>query len=435
VLHKNIGINKSGGLTFAGVDVVPLAKKYGTPLMVVDEEGIREQCRLYVKAAKKHFGDGARVLYASKAFCFKGLYKILREEGVGADVISLGEMVTAVRGGMPLSEAVFHGNFKQQDELEYALSNSIGRIVIDSVADFGRVERAAKAAGVVAKVQIRIIPGVDPDTHSKIITGAVDSKFGVSITDGTAFLLAKWIIKSEHLEFMGFHYHIGSQISETKPFEDAAVNLMRLVGHLKNVFGFETKEINIGGGLAVRYVESQPVVNYERKISKIAGAVKTAAQEFGVSMPEVWLEPGRSIIAMNGMTLYTVGAVKWISELDKNYVIVDGGMTDNPRYALYKSPYTVFNAGKVEASWPNFYAISGRCCETGDMIQMKVILSGAKAGDIIAVACTGAYNYSMASNYNRMPRPAVVMVDKNGKDRLVVRRETFEDLVRLDLDT
>jgi len=433
MLHKNIGINKSGKLTFAGVDVVSLAKKYGTPLMIVDEEGIRQQCRIYLAAAQKHFGENARVLYASKAFCFKGLYKILREEGIGADVISLGEMHTALLGGLSLHNTVFHGNFKQQDELEYAFSNNIGRIVIDGEEDLQRVKKTAEAAGVVQKVQLRIIPGVDPDTHAKIITGAIDSKFGVSIKDGTALRLVKQIINSDHLELTGFHYHIGSQIFDSEPFVNAALNLMEFVAHLKQKINFDTKEINLGGGIAVRYVETQPIVDYEKEIAKVADTIKAAAKEHKVEMPAVWLEPGRSIIAMNCMTAYTVGAIKHVGELNKHYVIIDGGMTDNPRYALYSSPYTIYNAGKVNLKHEIKATISGRCCETGDIIQENVSLPATKAGDTIAVACTGAYNYSMASNYNRMPRPAVVSLNKNGKDSLVLRRESFQDLCLLDM--
>jgi diaminopimelate decarboxylase len=432
MLHNNIGKTKDGTLTFAGVDVVALAKKHGTPLMIVDEEGIRQQCRLYLTAAKKHFGESARILYASKALCFKGLYKILRDEGVGADVISLGEMHTAVGGGMRLHDTVFHGNFKQKDELGYALANKVGRIVIDGEEDLQRIEKAAEIVGIIQKVQLRIIPAVNPDTHAKIITGAVDSKFGVSMKDGTALRLVKRIIESPNLELTGFHYHIGSQIFDTKPFMDAASNLMGFVAHLKKEINFDTQEINIGGGIAVRYVESQPVVDYEKAIAQIADTVKAAAKQHDVNMPAVWLEPGRSIVAMNCMTIYTVGAVKKIAELDKHYVIIDGGMTDNPRYALYGSLYTIYNAGKVNEKHAIKATISGRCCETGDIIQENVSLPKTSSGDIIAVACTGAYNYAMASNYNRMPRPSIIMIDKDGKDRLVVRRETFDDIVRLD---
>lgn len=433
MLHKNLGTNKSGHLTFADVDTVSLAEKYGTPLMLADEEGIRAQCRLYLGAAKKYFGPDSRVCFASKAFCFIGLYKILRAEGIGADVISLGEMYTAVRGGMPLAETVFHGNFKQPSEIEYALSNNIGRIVIDGSEDFERIEKASKAMGKVQKVQLRIIPGVDPSTHAKIVTGAVDTKFGVSIADGTAENLAKRIVKSPHLELAGFHYHIGSQIFETEPFIAAANNLMKFVALLKKEINFDTQEINLGGGIAVRYVESHPVVDYEKVISKVAETIKSAVIENNIKMPAVWLEPGRAIIAANCMTLYTVGAVKYLSEINKNYVIVDGGMTDNPRYALYSSPYTIYLANKVNGALTLTATISGRCCESGDIIQEDVCLPDTKAGDIIAVACTGAYNYSMASNYNRLPRPAVVIINKKGIAATVVRRETFEDLVRMDI--
>lgn len=433
MLHKNLGTNKSGHLTFAGVDTVSMAEQYGTPLMLVDEEGIRAQCRLYLGAAKKYFGSDSRVCFASKAFCFTRLYKILRAEGIGADVISLGEMHTAVKGGMPLTETVFHGNFKQPSEIEYALLGNIGRIVVDGSEDFKRIEKAAKAMGKVQKVQLRIIPGVDPSTHAKIITGAVDTKFGVSLADGAAENLAKRIIESPHLELTGFHYHIGSQIFETEPFVAAASNLMKFVTRMKKENNFDTHEINLGGGIAVRYVESQPDIDYEKIISRVAETIKSAVAENNIKMPAVWLEPGRAIIAANCMTLYTVGAVKHLSEINKNYVIIDGGMTDNPRYALYSSPYTIYHANKVKETSTLTATISGRCCESGDIIQEGVSLPDTKAGDIIAVTCTGAYNYSMASNYNRMPRPAVVIIDKKGTAAPAVRRETSEDLFRLDL--
>jgi diaminopimelate decarboxylase len=409
--------------------------------MLLDEQGIRAQCRDFLRAAKSAFGPDARVLYASKALCFAGLYKVLQSENIGADVVSAGEMHTARAGGFDLANACFHGNYKSDAEISYAVAHGIGTIVIDNFEECARIDAAAGAAGVRQKVLIRLTPGVESDTHKAVVTGHAGSKFGALISDGTAEKLTRHVLAFSHLELTGFHCHIGSQIFDTDPYCRAAEVMLSFIADMKQKTGFAATELNLGGGFGVRYVKEQPEQDPAKTIEQIGKTVDVWVKKLKIQKPRMTIEPGRSLVAAYGLTVYTVGAVK--STPAKNFVIADGGMTDNPRFALYNAPYTVLPVNVVDDKKRNvssspasayLFDLAGRTCESGDIIAANVRFETApRAGDLIAVTCTGAYNYSMASNYNRLPRPAVVIVSAEG-ERVAVQRETAEDLIRKDLE-
>lgn len=424
----NLSEGENGRLTFAQKDTVLLAEKYGTPLMLIDEEMIRRRCRTYKTAMENSFENGALPLFASKALCFKALYRIMKEEKMGIDIVSPGELYTALKAGFPLENAYFHGNNKTDEDIRFAIGERIGYFICDNPGELSEVDKEAEKQGVKQKVLLRLTPGIDPHTHKAISTGKVDSKFGSAIETGQARDFVKKALSLENIELMGFHCHIGSQIFEYKPFCDAAKIMLKFIADMKNEFGYEAKELNLGGGMGVRYTESQPQIDYAANIGGIGKILKELCAEYGVEMPKILMEPGRSIVADSGLTLYTVGGIKKIPGF-KNYVSIDGGMTDNPRYALYQSDYTVKIANRPSESPDGNYTVAGRCCESGDLIQENVPLPAPKKGDILAVFTTGAYNYSMASNYNRIPRPPIVMIS-GGEEKIAVKRESFEDMIR-----
>ena len=422
---------ENGVLYFAGQDVTELAQKYGTPLYLMDEDKIRESCRVYTEAFKKHFGETSRPLYASKANCFKRIYEIMREENMGIDVVSSGEMYTAIQAGYDLSHAYFHSNNKTDADIAYGMDNNIGYFVADNVEEIKAIEAEAGRRGIRQKVLLRLTPGIDPHTYEAIATGKVDSKFGSAIETGQAEEIAVFTMNQPHVELMGFHCHVGSQVFGEDIFERAAVVMLEFVALMKNKHGFVPAQLDLGGGYGVRYVESDPYVDIPANIHKVAKFVKELAAKLNVPAPHILMEPGRSIVADAGMTLYTVGTVKKIPGY-KNYASIDGGMTDNPRYALYESKYTVYLANRMNEENTFTCDVVGRCCESGDIIQPGVVMPEPNRGDIVAVCTTGAYNYSMASNYNRVPRPPVVML-RGGKSYVAVKRETYADLVANDL--
>jgi diaminopimelate decarboxylase len=431
MLHTNLDINAEGHLTLAGVDTVAMAKKYGTPLYLFDEERIRSNCRTYIRAMKKYFGGASRPLLASKALSFKGIYRIAAEEGMHTDIVSPGELYTARAAGFPMENAYFHGNNKTDADIELAIESGIGYFIVDNREELDAVNACAKAHGTVQRILLRLTPGIDPHTHSAIATGKVDSKFGTSIETGQAEELITYALSLDGVRLLGFHCHIGSQIFDIKPFTDTADIMLRYIAFLRDKYGYVTEILNLGGGFGVRYLEEHPVIDYEKNIKEISEHVKARCAEFSLKMPDILMEPGRSIVADAGLTLYTVGSVKTITGY-KSYVSVDGGMPDNPRYALYQSPYTVKLASRMLECEDFTCTIAGRCCESGDIIQENVNIARPERGDILAVLVTGAYNYSMASNYNRIPRPPLVLIDKDGRDRVGVRRETYADLCALD---
>lgn len=431
ILHKHFDINEKGHLTVGGADSVELAKKYGTPLYVLDENVIREQCRTYISAAKKYFGADALPLYASKALCFTEIYRVAAEEGMGIDCVSGGELYTAKRAGFPAERIYFHGNNKTDRDIADAMDMNVGTFVVDNSDELYAVSSEAKRRGITQKILLRITPGIDPHTHKAIVTGNVDSKFGNAIATGQAMEIVQKALSADNVELVGLHCHIGSQIFDIEPFADAAKIMVKFIADIKAKTGYTVRELNLGGGLGVKYTEYDREISYADAIKEISEAVRTLCAENNIEMPRVILEPGRSLVAASGATLYTVGSVKEITGF-RNYISVDGGMPDNPRYALYQSQYTALIANR--AGEPRDYraTVAGRCCESGDLIGENMEIQHAKRGDILAVLVTGAYNYSMASNYNRIPRPPVIMI-KDGKDRVAVKRETYEDIVRNDV--
>ena len=431
MLHDNLSINEKGHLAFCGKDVVELAEKYGTPLMVLDEEGIRTVIRRYLRAMKWSFGDASFPLYAGKALCIKEMYRIAKEEGIGVDLVSSGEICTALAAGFPMEKAFFHGNNKTDADIRYAIDNGVGTFVTDNREELVAVNDYAREKGVCQKVLLRLTPGIDPHTHAAIATGKVDSKFGTPIETGQADEIVNFALGLKNIDLVGFHCHIGSQIFDIKPFTDAADIMISYIGKVKEKFGKEISVLNLGGGFGVRYVESDPVIEYEDFILRISQHIRSYCEKNAIKMPAIIMEPGRSIVAANGITLYSAGSIKEIKGY-KNYVAIDGGMGDNPRYALYGSAYTVLNASRMTEKANYLCTIAGRCCESGDLIQENVSIVKPTRGDVIAVLVTGAYNYSMASNYNRIPRPAILSVDR-GQEKIVVRRETLEDIIRYDV--
>ena len=431
MICNNISINQKGHLTFAGYDTTDLAQKYGTPLYLMDEDKIREHIREYKTAFEKYFPQGSMPEFASKSFSCKQIYRIMAEEQMNIDVVSCGEIYTAASAGFPMERSFFHGNNKSDGDIRFAIENKVGFFVADSMDEIYAISRIAKQNGITQKILLRVTPGIDTHTHQKISTGNVDSKFGIAISTGQAIEAVKEILKTQNISLCGFHCHIGSQIFESEPFITAASIMLEFIKQVKDELNYTAEMLNLGGGFGVRYLESQPEISYTEKIREVATALKEQCAELGIKVPKIAMEPGRSIVADAGMTLYTVGSVKEITGY-KNYVSVDGGMTDNPRYTLYEAPYTVILASRANDKADFVATVAGRCCESGDIIQENVNLPKPKRNDILAVLTTGAYNYSMASNYNRVPRPPVVMLNKNG-DYVAIKRETFEDICSLDV--
>lgn len=433
MLCSNIGINESGHLTFAGEDTVRLAAHYKTPLYLMDEDRIRENCRIYKTAMERAFGAGSYPLYASKAASFKRMYTIMQEEKMAIDVVSAGEIATAKRAGFSMERAFFHGNNKTDADISYAMAANVGYFVADHEEELEIISREAKSRGIRQKVLLRLTPGIDPHTYEAVATGKVDSKFGVAIETGQAEHFVQHALSLPNLRLMGYHCHVGSQVfdEDGSVYHNAAKIMMTFAAEMKKKYGAELQVLDLGGGYGVRYTDADPQVNIPGNIEQLAGTIKALCEELPLPMPAVLLEPGRSIVADAGMTLYTASSTKSIPGY-KNYVPVDGGMTDNPRYALYGSKYTVYLANRANEEADFRCDVVGRCCESGDIIQPNVLLPEPKRGDFIAVCTTGAYNYSMASNYNRIPRPPVVMIS-GGKPTLAVRRETVDDLTALDM--
>lgn len=433
MLCENIGINTQNHLTFGGVDTVELAQQYGTALYVMDEDRIRHNCRVYLKALAESFPEGSLPLYASKAACFKRMYEIMAEEGMGIDLVSSGEVFTAVKAGFPMERAFFHGNNKTDFDIRFAMDSKVGYFVVDGLYELQAVQEEAAKRGITQKILLRLTPGIDPHTYEAVATGKVDSKFGVAIETGQAEDFVKAAMACGNVQVCGYHCHVGSQVFDRDGdvYHDAAAIMVGFMAKMHHAYGLDARMFNIGGGYGVRYVESDPYVDIPANIEKLAVYIKELAQKLQIPMPHILMEPGRSIVADAGMTLYTVGTVKKIPGY-KNYASIDGGMTDNPRFALYGSAYTVHLANRMDEEANFTCDLVGRCCESGDIIQPGISIPEPNRGDVVAVCTTGAYNYSMASNYNRVPRPAVVMVG-GGKSYVAVKRESFEDLTANDL--
>lgn len=431
MICSNIEI-RNGVLYFGGLNTLELAKKYGTPLYLMDEVKIRENCKAYFDAMKEYMGEGSYPLYASKAASFKRIYEIIGEEGLGADVVSSGEIYTALRAGFDMSKAYFQGNNKTDWDIEYAISNGIGYFVCDNVEEVDAISKIAEQKGITQKILLRLTPGIDPHTYDEVATGKVDSKFGTAIETGQAMEITRHTLGCPNVSLEGFHCHVGSMVFDSDTFIRSAEIMLGFMADVKNITGYVASILDLGGGYGVRYTESDASIDIKENIKCVCEFIKDTCTRLGYPIPSLRLEPGRSIVADAGITLYTVGTVKRITGY-KNYVSVDGGMTDNPRYALYGSKYTCLLANKANESVSLECDLVGRCCESGDVIQPDVVFpESVTRGDVVAVLTTGAYNYSMASNYNRICRPPVVIVN-GGSDYLAVKRENFEYLLANDV--
>ena len=431
ILHKTFDIGKDGHLTIDGLDAVELAEKFGTPAIFISEDRIREMCRMYKCAFANSFGGSSAPIYAGKALCFKRLYEIMAEEDMMADCVSSGELATANAAGFPMENVFFHGNNKTDADLEYSVKLGVGHVVVDGVDEILALDDIAEREGKVQTILLRITPGIDPHTHKKIITGNVDSKFGSAIVTGDAERIVRLALTLENVKLIGFHCHVGSQLFDIECFRDAADIMLKFIADMKEKCGYTAKVLNLGGGFGVRYTEDDPEIDYVENIRLLGAEIDSMCASLGIEKPDIHMEPGRSIVAAAGATLYTCGSVKEIEGF-RNYVSVDGGMTDNPRYTLYQSQYTVINASRASAPADFECTLAGRCCESGDLLAEGIKIAVPERGDVIAVLVTGAYNYSMASNYNRVPRPPVVLI-RDGEPYVAVRRETFEDVISLDV--
>ncbi|GAV11084.1 diaminopimelate decarboxylase LysA [Paenibacillus sp. NAIST15-1] len=428
-LHGTSKINGNGHLEIGGCDVTELKQQFGTPLYIFDEALVRERCGQYMEAFRES-GLTFQVAYASKAFCTTAMCRLVDQEGLSLDVVSEGELYTALQAGFPAQRIHFHGNNKTPEEIEMALDARIGCFVVDNFTELKLLNAICQERNQSVPVLLRVTPGVEAHTHEYISTGQTDSKFGFDIGNGTALEAVRHAADATHLELLGIHSHIGSQIFETEGFQMAVERVAQFARGVKEQLGIAFRVVNLGGGFGIRYVEGDTPLHVRDYVKAITDAVKQHFADIGECLPEIWVEPGRSIVGEAGTTLYTVGSVKDIPGVRK-YVAVDGGMTDNPRPALYESRYEALLANRSTNESTETVSIAGKCCESGDMLIWDAVLPAVQQGDLLAVSCTGAYNYSMASNYNRIPRPAVVFVHKGEAD-IVVRRESHEDIVRND---
>ena len=425
-------IEDDGHLHLDGVDLVEVAKQYGTPVYVMSEKQIRENCRAFTQAMARNFGEKYKVAYASKALCAKFIYRILQSEGIHADVVSGGELYTALKAGFDPKHLHFHGNNKTVAELEMGVDCGIGSIIIDAYEEVERLEAVCAARGVHQRVLFRVKPGVHADTHEFISTGQNDSKFGFGIEDGEAMRLARHILEQPHLDFAGIHCHIGSQVFSVDAFARAAKIMFDFFCKMEQELNIHMDEMIIGGGFGVKYMPSDEPGTFGEKLDAMGKVMHEEAAKYGREIPEIVIEPGRSMVCAAGCTLYTVGSVRDIKDA-RTYVSVDGGMIDNPRFVLYGAEYVAVVANRGNAPRDKVQTIAGRCCESGDLVARDLKFQTAKAEDIICTFATGAYNFSMASNYNRVPRPSIILVKEDGTTAEVVRRQTYEDLISCDL--
>jgi len=428
-LRDNMRINAAGHLEIAGCDTVDLAREFGTPLYVLDEEMVRFRCRAYREALAEYYPN-SMVVFAGKALMTMAITRIMDEEGLGLDVVSGGELYTAYKAGFPMEKIIFHGNNKSPEELQMALEYGVGVIVVDNLLELERLNKMALQKGKKASVLFRLTPGVEAHTHSYTQTGQQDSKFGLGIRDGVARQVITHALTLPGIEVKGVHCHIGSQIFDIEPYKLAVNVMFEFLEELRTATGFEAEMLDMGGGLGIVYHEGDQPATIEECVRLIAAAAREEAGRRNYPLPKLVLEPGRSLVGEAGTTLYTVGSIKEIPGI-RCYLAVDGGMADNPRVALYQAEYEGLIANKANRKREKLVTVTGKCCESGDMLIWDILVADPEPGDILAIFSTGAYNYSMASNYNRLPRPAMVLV-QNGQADLIVARETYEDLITLD---
>jgi diaminopimelate decarboxylase len=421
-------VDQTGHLEIGGCDVSDLAKKFGTPLYVLDEKDIRERCRAYKTLLKSKYPN-SDIIYASKALSAIGLLKVISDEGLGIDVSSGGELYTALKAGVSSKTIYFHGNNKSRQEIEEGLAASVGRFVADNFEELKVLDELTIKDGKRAQVLIRVNPGVEAHTHEAVKTGQIDSKFGIGrdkVLDAV-----KAVSSMRSVKYAGLHAHIGSQIFDAEGYLTEIDVLLDIAKQGYDQLKIETKELNIGGGIGIQYVAADDPLKLEDFISAITKRLKERITALKLPMPKLILEPGRSIVGGAGVTLYRIGLVKEIPGIRK-YVVVDGGMSDNIRPMLYGAKYEFVAADNMKADKTEKYTVAGRFCESGDVLAKDAELPKLEKGGLLAVLCTGAYNYSMSSNYNRVPRPAMVMV-KDGKAKLILKRETYEDMARNDI--
>lgn len=431
--RETLKTDENGYLVIGGMSAKELSQTFGTPLYVMDKSHIINMCEVFSKTLENEYGEGL-VSYASKAFCCKEMYRIINSCSLGADVVSGGELYTAINSGFPAERLTFHGNNKSFAELTEAVKSGVGEIVIDSLSEIEDLNDICAKLGKKQNVLIRVNPGIEAHTHHFIQTSMPDSKFGFSLSDGSAKKVIEITSKAKNLSLTGLHCHIGSQIFEKKSFVLAVDKMTDFYKEIKTELGIEFSVLNLGGGFGIYYSGDDPklkVADYAEYVRTIVTELKNCVKEKGIKKPFLILEPGRSIVGEAGITLYTVGRIKEIKNL-KNYLAVNGGMFDNPRYALYQARYTVAAAERMNEKSVKKYSIAGKCCESGDLIAEDCTLPDMHEGELLAVFSTGAYNYSMSSNYNRNLVPPVVMVE-NGKAYYAVKPQSYEDLLRNDV--
>lgn len=429
-LYGTQNINENGHLTIGGVDTVNLAKEYGTPLFVYDLELIRQRARGFIETFQK-LGVKAEVAYASKAFSCIAIYQLANEENLSLDVVSGGELFTAIQSGFPSERIHFHGNNKSYAELTLAFDSNIGCIVVDNFYEIQLLKEISEAKKQTMRILLRVTPGVEAHTHDFITTGQADSKFGFDLNNGQADQAFNEVRDHEYLQLLGLHCHIGSQIFETDGFSLAAKKLIDKIGQWRDQNNFECTVLNLGGGFGIRYTEEDAPLEPQDYVEEMIKTVQSHVASLKLAMPEIWIEPGRSLVGDAGTSLYTVGSQKTVPNI-REYIAVDGGMSDNIRPALYDAKYEAVIANKANEQKSSTYTVAGKLCESGDKLIIDAPLQQADAGDILAVFCTGAYGYSMASNYNRIPRPAVVFVE-SGQHQLAINRESYENIIQNDL--
>ncbi|MED4264549.1 diaminopimelate decarboxylase [Priestia megaterium] len=429
-LHGTSRINKQGHLEIGGVDTVELASNFGTPLYVYDVALIRQRARGFKETFEKH-GVKAQVAYASKAFSTIAMVQVVHEEGLSLDVVSGGELYTALAADFPKERIHFHGNNKSRAELEMAIKEDIGCIVVDNFYEIALLQEITEQYQKKMPVLLRLTPGIEAHTHDYILTGQEDSKFGFDLQNGQADEAVRLVQNSKGLELLGIHCHIGSQIFETTGFIMATQKLFAKMKEWKQRIEFVPQVLNLGGGFGIRYTEEDQPIPVSQYVEVIIEEVKKQSKQLEVEIPEIWIEPGRSLVGDAGTTLYSIGSRKHVPNV-REYVAIDGGMNDNIRPALYQAKYEAVIANRMNDESDELVSIAGKCCESGDMLMWDVHLPKANPDDLLAMFCTGAYGYSMASHYNRLPKPAVVFVE-DGEAQLVVKRETYEDIVKNDV--
>ena len=420
---KPVSVEEKENLTIGGCDLVDLAKRYGTPLYVIDEATLRGICRDYKNAFKNY--TNIKMMYASKALCTSAIVRILDEEGFGFDTVSAGEIYTVFKSGVDMAKVLFNGSNKSEKEIELALECNVGRFSVDNFYEAELLNKISEEKGKKADILLRITPGIECHTHDYIQTGQIDSKFGFDLSQ-VDDIVGLIINKYKNLNLRGLHAHIGSQIFETQSYYDEVEILVKEIARIKAKFGLNLDEINIGGGLGVKYTDA----DNPPSVDVLADAVTRALDKFAVEAKTIYIEPGRSIISTSGVTLYTVGSSKQVPG-GRKYVAVDGGMADNPRPSMYQAKYTAQVANKIKFDGTEKVTIAGRYCESGDILIEEIELPKLEAGDILCVYNTGAYNYSMASNYNRVEKPAMVLVNNSLSD-IIVYRETLDNLISHD---